>query len=271
MSVLSDATIRDRLSSLVPNGQKCDAKHCAYEFTAAKVFKGSAVSPLVVSNETPVIIEPTELVWVRAKEEINVPANCVGMWVQTQTLSRKGLLLLNQSLVEPGYSGPLHAVFVNFGRTKVAINSVTKIAKVMFFELDKAAETLVSFDTSAYDSSILEISANAPDSFLQLSSLVPSLKAEADVRLRALQTEARLLQGEIAAGAKENLTAAFDKRKDELRTEIDTQKSQMNDHIKSLALRWGGGIRWRIDVRRRACMAGPQRLFASTSRLICGR
>ena len=111
---------------------------------------------------------------------------------------------------------------------------------MVFFELDKAAENLVRFDTSAYDSLILEISANAPDSFLQLSSLVPSLKTEADEGLRALQTEARRLQGEIAAGAKADLTAAFDTRRDELRTEIDNQKSEMTDHIKSFALRWGG-------------------------------
>jgi deoxycytidine triphosphate deaminase len=240
MAVLSDATIRDRLSSLVPNGQKDDAKHCAYEFTAAKVFKGSAAAPLIVSDDTPVIVEPTELVWIRAKEEISVPDNCVGMWVQTQTLSRKGLLLLNHSLVEPGYRGPLHAVFVNFGRTKVTINAVTKIAKVVFFELDKSAENLVKFDTSGYDSLILEISANAPDSFMQLNSLVPSLKTEAEERLRALQSEARVLQSEIAAGAKADLTAAVDKRRDELRTEVEKQKSEMKDHIKSLALRWGG-------------------------------
>ena len=240
MSVLSDTTIRERLSSLVPNGRNEDAKHCAYEFTAAKVFKGSAAAPLLVSDDTPVIIEPTELVWVRAKEEINVPDNCVGLWVPTQTLSRKGLLLLNQSLVEPGYRGPLHAVFANFGRTKVIINPATKIAKVVFFELDKGAENLVRFDTSAYDSSILEISANAPDSFMQLSSLVPSLKTEADEQVRLLQTQARVLQTEIAASAKADLRAEFDKRRDEVRTEIDKQKLEMTERVKSVALRWGG-------------------------------
>ena len=240
MSVLSDTTIRDRLSSLVPNGQKDDAKHCAYEFTAAKVFKGSAPAPLIVSDDAPVVVGPAELVWILAKEEINVPDNCVGMWVQTQTLSRKGLLLLNHSLVEPGYRGPLHAVFVNFGRAKVPINPVTKIAKVMFFELDKNADSLVKFDTSAYENLILEISANAPDSFMELSSLVPSLKAEADEHIRALQTEARVLKNEIAAAAKADLIAESDKRRDELRADVDKQKSGMQGHIKSLALRWGG-------------------------------
>jgi dUTPase/cell division protein FtsB len=240
MAVLSDGTIRERLSSFVPNGNKDDANHCAYEFTAAKVFKGSAAAPVIISGDITVMVEPTELVWVRAKEEINVPDNCVGMWVPTQTLSKKGLLLLNQSLVEPGYVGPLHAVFVNFGRTRVAINSATKIAKVIFFELDKSAESLVKFDTSAYDNLILEISANAPDSFLQLSSLGPSLKTEADGYIQTLQTQAHLLQSEIATGAKAELTAMLDRRSVELRTEIDAQKSAMKDDIKGAALRWGG-------------------------------
>jgi deoxycytidine triphosphate deaminase len=240
MSVLSDTTIRERLSSLVPNGRIDDAKHCAYEFTAEKVFKGSAAAPVLVSDDSPVIIEPTELVWVRAKEEINVPANCVGLWVPTQTLSRKGLLLLNQSLVEPGYCGPLHAVFANFGRTKVIINSGTKIAKVMFLELNKGAENLVTFDTSAYDNSILEISANAPDSFMELSSLAPSLKTEGEEQLRMLKVEARALQADIVASAKDELRTESDKRRTELRKEIDDQKSDMTERVKSVALRWGG-------------------------------
>lgn len=230
MSVLSDTTIRDRLSSLVPNGQASDANHCAYEFTAEKVFKGSAAEPLLVSDSKPVVVAPTELVWVRAKEQISVPNNCVGLWVQTQTLSRKGMLLLNHTLVEPGYRGPLHAVFVNFGKAKVTISPVTKIAKVVFFELDKGAENLVRFDTSAYDNSILEISANSPDSFMHLSSLAPSLKTEADDLLRNLRAEADKLQAETTTSAKAVVTAEFEK-----------QKSEMKDDIKTAALRWGGG------------------------------
>lgn len=112
------------------------------------------------------------------------------------------MLLLNHTLVEPGYRGPLHAVFVNFGKTKVTISPITKIAKVVFFELDKGAENLVRFDTSAYDNSILEISANAPDSFMQLSSLAPSLKAEAEECLRGLRAEAHVLQTQTTAGAR---------------------------------------------------------------------
>src|ERR1700680_2554674 len=100
---------------------------------------------------------------------------------------------------------------------------------VVFFELDKGAENLVSFDTSAYDSSILQISANAPDSFMQLSSLVPSLKTEGDEQLRILQMEARALQTDIAASAKAELKAELDKRRDEVRTEIDKEKSDMTD------------------------------------------
>ncbi len=240
MSVLSDTTLRHGLATLVPNGEKADAKHCAYEFTAATVFKGSAANPQAVVAGAPVIIEPTELVWVKAKEEIKMPRDRVGLWVQTHTLSKKGLLLLNTTLIEPGYAGPLHAVFVNFGQTRVTIDSTTKIAKVIFFELDTGATELVNIDTSSYDKSILDISANAPDSFMRLRSFVTDLKSEANARIEELKKEARALQTEVAISAKNDLMGELDKHKNELRAEKEKQTSAMTEGVKSAAIRWWG-------------------------------
>ena len=48
-------------------------------------------------------------------------------------LSRQGVLLLNISLVEPGYEGYLTTVLVNFGNKNVVISPTTTIAKVAFF------------------------------------------------------------------------------------------------------------------------------------------
>lgn len=230
MPVLSDTTLRTRLAELVPLGAVSDATHCSYEFTAAKVFKGAAGSPIPVTSETPVVIEPTELVWILAKEEVSVPDNCVGLWVQTQTLSRKGLLLLNMTLVEPGYRGPLHAVFVNFGRSKVTIGPTTKIAKVIFMELDQPATDLVPCATPTYESSIMDISSNAPDSFMHLSSLVPDLQELATGQAVELQKKASELQGRIVEQAVADI-----------RKEADKQKTDLTGDVKKAVLKFGGG------------------------------
>jgi dUTPase len=198
MAVFSDGTIRKRLAALVTSGSPLGARHCAYEFTAAVLFKGASAEPRPIDPGNPIVIEPTELVWIKAREEIRMPANAVGLWVQTQTLSRQGLLLLNTTLIEPGYEGPLHAVFVNFGNKKVVIDAGTKIAKVLFLGLDQPADELLSFDVSGYDRSILDISSNSPVSFMRLESLVSDQKKE-------LERAGEDVKQQIVKDAKEEL------------------------------------------------------------------
>lgn len=207
MAVLSDKTIKERINNkeLVPNGNVDNATHCSYEFTAALMLRGG-------SNQTErivepgVVIEPAQLVWIRARDEISIPADMVGLWIQTQTLARQGLLLLNITLIEPGYEGPLSAVLVNFGNKKVIIRPDTKIAKVVFLTLDSEADELVEKGNSnTYDAKLLDMAANAPTSFLQLETFLPNIEERAKARLMAMDKEIELNVGNIVNEARFNL------------------------------------------------------------------
>ena len=172
MTVLSDKTIKKRIANneLVPNGNVASAEYCSYEFTAALMMCGGSHEAVKITGSG-VVIKPAQLVWIRARDEISMPAGMVGLWIQTQTLSREGLLLLNTTLIEPGYEGPLSAVLVNFGKKDVVIGPETKIAKVVFLTLDSEADKLVEKgDSKTYDAKLLDMAANAPTSFLQLQS-----------------------------------------------------------------------------------------------------
>ncbi len=189
MAVLSDKTIKRRINELVPNGNVDNATHCSYEFTAFLMLRGG-------SNQTErivepgVVIEPAQLVWIRARDEISIPPDMVGLWIQTQTLARQGLLLLNITLIEPGYEGPLSAVLVNFGNKKVIIRPDTKIAKVVFLTLDSEADELVGkWDSKTYDAKLLDMAANAPTSFLQLESFLPNIEERAKAKLEVMDKE----------------------------------------------------------------------------------
>jgi cell division protein FtsB len=130
----------------------------------------------------------------------------VGLWIQTQTLARQGLLLLNITLIEPGYVGPLSAVLVNFGNKKVVIRPDTKIAKVVFLTLDKKADELVEkWDSKTYEAKLLEMAANAPETFLQLETFLPKIEERAKARLMAMDKEIELNVGNIVNEAKFNL------------------------------------------------------------------
>jgi len=191
MTVLSDKTIKEKIANneLVPNGNADNAMHCSYEFTAKLMLRGDSKKAEKIT-EPGIPIEPAQLVWIRAREEISMPAKMVGLWIQTQTLARQGLLLLNISLIEPGYKGLLSAVFVNFGNKRVIISPDTKIAKVMFLPLDREAAMLVrKWNYSNYDTKLMDMAANAPETFLQLRSFLPNIQEKAQGYIESIKNE----------------------------------------------------------------------------------
>lgn len=191
MAVLSDATIREFINDgkLISHADPLRAKHCAYEFKASRVVYGGIIPPssqvdAVDLSSTPsqtAAILPSSVAWVRSVEEVNIPKHIVGMWVQTNSLSRRGLLLLNSTLVEPGYVGHLSAHFVNLGSSPVLISSETTIAKLLFFELDSDAIDLIdSSKYKHYDAMLDALAAASNRSFLRISELVPDLSKATD-------------------------------------------------------------------------------------------
>jgi dUTPase len=226
MAVLSDKTIKERIAKneLIPVGDPRCATHCSYEFTAAQMLRGGSPRSLPISKRG-TLIEPAQLVWIRAREEISLPANMVGLWIQTQKLSREGLLLLNISLIEPGYKGPLSAVLVNFGKKPVPIYPHTKIAKVIFLRLDGDATKLVEgCDLEKYKADLADMAANAPKSFLQLESFLPNIEERAKAKLEAIDKEIN-----------RNVETIVSERKLALEKDLRTD-------MRGFFLRWGIGL-----------------------------
>lgn len=226
MAVLSDKTIKERIQKkeLIPNGNADNATHCSYEFKAAFMLRGGSHESKKVTSEG-VVINPAELVWIKANEDIAMPPDMVGLWIQTQTLSRQGLLLLNITLIEPGYEGPLSAVFVNFGNKKVVIDSRTKIAKVIFLPLDNATtKPIGKWDSNKYDKWLKDMAVNAPETFLQLQSFLPDIEQKANAKLEAIEMEIR-----------RSVDSIVDKTKDKL-------KKDLQGDLRGTFMKWGGGV-----------------------------
>lgn len=222
MTVLSDKTLKKMIeqNELIPGGNADRAEYCSYEFTADSILRGGShkVEKIIQSA---VAIKPAQLVWIRTCEKISIPANMVGLWIQTQTLAREGLLLLNISLIEPGYKGPLSAVFVNFGKKDVIIKPNAKIAKVMFLHLDGDATNKVGErDFQDYDESLMDMAANGPETFLQLQLF----EQKANVMLHAMDREIKRSVDTIVKQTRFNL------------------KEDLQGDLKGTLIKWGGGI-----------------------------
>ena len=195
MSILSDSTILARISAgdLVINGDARHVEFCSYQFTPEKVLEPGADGRVLDWKACPdnasYSIRPGQLVWVRTRGEVTIPSDMCAFYWQTNTLARVGLMLVNSSMVEPGYKGPLACLFANFGKQDIVINPRTKVAKIIFLQLDQPAlrPSSLSFEATQYDDTLRQVAAAAPRSFLQIADFATSLAAERDKAINDIQ------------------------------------------------------------------------------------
>lgn len=209
MSVLSDGEIRDLITNagLIDDARDDRIFACAYEFRPGAVIStGRNVDDRCVRDwsKTPTTatdvhaIEPGEMVWIRTFEKVSMPSDLCAFWWQTNRLSRQGLMLVNMSIVEPGYTGPLACLFVNFGNKPVVIDPDTVIAKLVFMRLGKDAQKSMTAksDAASYDRSIVRAAMGAPVTFMDVGSIELGLSkkraeilAEMEDMLRSLKRD----------------------------------------------------------------------------------
>jgi len=211
MSVLSDSEIRRRiaLGELVPGGLDERATECSYSFVPGKAFlAGQAAAPIdfVATPTADVFVNPGEMIWVRTLEAVKIPHDVVGFWWQTNTLSRKGLMLVNMSMVEPGYQGDLACLFVNFGNDKIVIDSHTIVAKMVFATVSGTVAHPFTGRPKRpdYDATIRQLAVSQPSSFLQIGEISINLQQARLEALKAVQEEGNAVK---AAAARELTTA----------------------------------------------------------------
>lgn len=222
MNILSDHEIRQRLvrGELVENGVESDAKGCSYSFKSGRIFPAGGDRQPVNWDEAcsafeEYIANPGEMFWVRTHLKIKLPYDVCAFWWQTNTLSRDGILLLNMTIVDPGYEGWLACLFVNFGNRKIVIGHNTTIARLVFVQLD----TPVSFPfkdgqpLGRYDEDIRVRAVNAPASFLQINEQAAHVSKQLESFGRnfegLLEKKVELAARDTSDKFKENLSGAI--------------------------------------------------------------
>lgn len=83
------------------------------------------------------MLKPREIVLFETLEQISMPNNLMGSYTALNSVAQKGVLLINASMVEPGYKGPLSGILVNFSSKKVELKLGMQIAKICFHQLDQ--------------------------------------------------------------------------------------------------------------------------------------
>ena len=184
---LNDEDIVDAVKkdNLIDPCKPENIQNCRYYLCAGRVFLPESgdelLSPVVKTNaeNQPMSkafswrIEPSETLVVMTEEVIDLPANLLATYGPLNHLAQKGLLLVNASIIEPGYNGPLSCYFVNFSSQAIRIAPGDPIAKICFHTLSRPPQNLVSLVLAReeYAKNLSDAAQSYPKSFLGVGKL----------------------------------------------------------------------------------------------------
>ncbi len=183
--VLNDTEINARIAGAAPLLDDHDptrVKNCAYTLRAGKVFApptgleeviNPAVGPFCPELQHIWQIGPSEVLVVRTRERVRMPADLCATYAPLYRLSRQGVMLLNASLVEPGYEGRLCCFLLNFSSQPVSIAPDDPIAKITFLTLQAPPGALVreTITDDAYHRGLANSAKQFQKSFMDVASI----------------------------------------------------------------------------------------------------
>lgn len=225
MAILHDETIRKNIreNGLVSNPNSERIKYCSYLFVAGKIFPaGTHQTPGVIDWTDPqsnsyYIIQPGSVTLIQTLECVKMPVNICGFWWQTNDLSRRGLMLINQSIVDPGYEGPLSCTFVNFGNEPVRIDPSTPLAKLVFCQLDQSVNSgHPGMSLVDYQKRLHETALRTPESFLRITEFSTRLDDQRINLINELKTEKARIVKEITDEASAAKNAELEQLKGDI-------------------------------------------------------
>ena len=156
--LLDDTSILAEISrnNLVSNSLASQVESCAYRLRVGAVFEPKTgnyhdTPPAVPGHGTPkcFFLGPGQCIVIKTRETVHMTADLCGYYHPLNSLAWKGVMLLNASIIEPCYSGPLSCFLVNFSHEEVEIHPGMDIAKISFHELVAEPAKKVPYHVSA--------------------------------------------------------------------------------------------------------------------------
>lgn len=187
--ILSDVAIRDRINKQTVSTEKLlqdyednNIRYCGYELRLGKVV-APQTGEITPSDHRPgatgqaLVLKPSEMALVITKEMVHLPTDLCATYGQLNRLANKGLMILNTSIVEPGYFGPLSCVLVNFSSEKQALSLGEPIAKLNFQQVEGIPkETQKAIARDQYEATASKNGTALPKSLLDISGIEERVK-----------------------------------------------------------------------------------------------
>lgn len=129
-------------------------------------------------------LKPNELVLFQTVEKVKLPLRLSASYAALDSVAKQGILLINASMVEPGYEGYLSGVLLNFSSKSFMIKPCMEIAKINFHEITGEVEDKVHENIEDYTGDLQDKAQNYTQTFLDVDRIENEVIAKTARRVK---------------------------------------------------------------------------------------
>lgn len=135
------------------------------------------------------VLKPRQIALFETAEIIKMPNNISGIYTALNTVAQKGILLINASIVEPHYHGPLSGILVNISSHDFVLSSDMQIAKICFNKVNEDVIISENVDNEIEEVDYIKRLSHVAkekysDSFLDINSIMNEIEGRFARQLR---------------------------------------------------------------------------------------
>ncbi len=147
-------------------------KNSSYKMRIGKIIEPNSCKKKVKVHEE-YVLESNDIIVFESLESFKIPENISASYTGLYSMSSKGLLLINASMIEPGYEGKLSCFIVNFSSKKIIISKGDSIARLTFYQITRKPMNFIPeiISSKDYSKKLKETSLLYNKSFLDLKGI----------------------------------------------------------------------------------------------------
>lgn len=129
-------------------------------------------------------LKPNELIIFQTREVVKMPLDLSATYAALDSVAKQGVLLINASMVEPGYEGYLSGVLLNFSSRSFYISPNMEIVKISFSEVTGGVQDKLHEKIDNYTEQLQEKAQYYTQTFLDIDRIEKDVISKTAHRVR---------------------------------------------------------------------------------------
>lgn len=148
-------------------------QNCSYTIRIDELICPQTGKIITPTNKNPFHLKTSNIVLFQSEETINLPHDITASFSALYSVSSRGILLINASMIEPSYKGKLSGILLNFSSQDFLLYPKQEIAKIVFYKLASSPTHSKNeiIEDEQYRKDLREKAMNYHESFLNIGNL----------------------------------------------------------------------------------------------------